>query len=330
MSAVTSLPGAFVWRRLHSLMGLWLVLFLIEHLITNSQAPLLLGENGKGFVQMVNFLHHLPYLHVIEFTLLGIPILIHGAWGVKYLFTAKYNSGSSDGSTPSLKYGRNHAYTWQRITSWILLFLLAFHIVKFRFLSYPDSVNEGSHPTYFAPVSIDNGLYAVADRVNADIYSSEEIEKLQSNVDNFASESLLEVAKELREEKSDRFDPQKKLVLDSAQNTEEKIRFSKALSAKHLKENEVIVAADNFGTISLFLVRDTFKNPYYVALYTVFVLSACFHAFNGFWTFLITWGWILKMSSQRTMVKVSIALMMVIAFLGLMSIWGTYWFNYKL
>lgn len=305
-------------------MGLWLVLFLIEHLLTNSQAALLLGERGKGFVDMVNFIHHLPYLHAIEFTLLGIPILIHSAWGIKYLFTAKYNSASTDGSAPSLKYGRNHAYTWQRITSWILLFLLAFHIVKFRFVHYPESVNEGSQPTYFAPVSVDNGLYTLADRLNADIYSHEEIEKLQDSVENFASESLLDVAKELKENKSDRYDQQKKMVLDSAQNLEEKMRLSRALSSKHLKDNQVIVAAGNFGTISLFLVRDTFKNPYYVALYTIFVLSACFHAFNGFWTFLITWGWILKMSSQRTMVKVSIGLMLVIAFLGLMSIWGTY------
>src|SRR5271170_4851053 len=99
MSAnVTSLPSAFVWRRLHSLMGLWLVLFLMEHLLTNSQAALLLGENGKMFVQMVNSLHNLPYLQVIEIFLLGVPFLIHMVWGVQRLFTAKANSSRTDGS----------------------------------------------------------------------------------------------------------------------------------------------------------------------------------------------------------------------------------------
>lgn len=37
------LPSAFIWRRAHSLTGLWLVLFLIEHLLTNSQAALFLA-----------------------------------------------------------------------------------------------------------------------------------------------------------------------------------------------------------------------------------------------------------------------------------------------
>ena len=51
MTAATAvIPRAFIWRRLHSLMGLWLVLFLGEHLLTNSQAALWLGDNGKGFV----------------------------------------------------------------------------------------------------------------------------------------------------------------------------------------------------------------------------------------------------------------------------------------
>src|SRR4026207_984938 len=109
------LPSAFIWRRLHSLMGLWLVLFLMEHLFVNSQAALLLGENGKGFVRAVNAIHNLPYLQAIEVTLLGVPILIHLIWGIKYLLTSKSNSGKTDGSSPSLsKYARNHAYTWQR------------------------------------------------------------------------------------------------------------------------------------------------------------------------------------------------------------------------
>ena len=59
--STSTLPSAFIWRRVHSLMGLWLVLFLMEHLLTNSQAALLLGDNGKMFVQMVNGLHNLPF-----------------------------------------------------------------------------------------------------------------------------------------------------------------------------------------------------------------------------------------------------------------------------
>ncbi len=330
MSTATSLPSAFVWRRLHSLMGLWLVLFLIEHLLVNSQAALLLGDSGKGFVEMVNGIHNLPYLQVIEITLLGVPILIHSLWGIKYLLTGKFNSSKTDGSAPSLNYGRNHAYTWQRITSWILLVLLTFHIVKFRFVDYPDSVSMGTKNSYFAPVSVDNGLYTVAERIGAKIYSVDEIEKMRLDVEARAEESqLLEVAEGLKETAVDHYDEQKKIVLDSAQSLEEQLRFSRALAHKGLKSDEVMAVADNFATISLLLVRDTFKYPVYIAIYTVFVLATCFHAFNGFWTFLITWGWILKMSSQRTMVKVSWGIMLIIAFLGLIAVWGTYWLNLK-
>ena len=106
--ATYTLPRAFVWRRVHSLMGLWLALFLTEHLLTNSQAALLLGDNGGGFVRMVNLIHDLPYLPAIELFLIGTPILIHAVWGIKYLFTSKSNAKGSDGSKPALKeYKRN-------------------------------------------------------------------------------------------------------------------------------------------------------------------------------------------------------------------------------
>ncbi|MES2122460.1 MAG: hypothetical protein V4492_06755, partial [Chlamydiota bacterium] len=144
LMSTLSVPGAFIWRRLHSLMGLWLVLFLIEHLLTNSQAALWLGDNGKGFVDMVNMLHNLPYLEVIELTLLGVPFAIHMVWGVQYLMTAQSNSGSSDGSKPSLPLRRNKAYSWQRITSWILLIGVIAHVAKFRFIEYPEKVHVGN------------------------------------------------------------------------------------------------------------------------------------------------------------------------------------------
>src|SRR6185436_15721242 len=144
------LPRAFVWRRLHSLMGLWLVLFLMEHLLVNSQAALLLGDNARGFVHAVNAIHNLPYLQVIEILLLGVPIAIHGVLGVKYLLTSKFNSHRTDGTEPSLKgYGRNHAFTWQRLTSWILLVGLILHVAKFRFIDYPATVNQGEKSYYF-------------------------------------------------------------------------------------------------------------------------------------------------------------------------------------
>lgn len=270
-----SVPNAFIWRRLHSLMGLWLVLFLIEHLLTNSQAALWLGDNGKGFVDMVNMLHNLPYLEVIELTLLGVPFLIHMVWGVQYLMTAKPNSGSSDGSTPSLPLRRNKAYSWQRITSWILLVGVLLHVAKFRFIEYPEKVHVGNETVYLTQITMDEGLPKVAERLGVKLYSTPFLEK------------------------------------------------------QRIAPGHVIAASTDFGVASLLNVRNTFKSPLYIGLYTIFVLAACFHAANGFWTFLLTWGWVLKMSAQRAWTTVSVVIMAGLLFLGLAAIWGTYWLNLR-
>ncbi len=335
----STLPREFIWRRLHSLMGLWLVLFLMEHLLVNSQAALLLGDNGRGFVDLVNGIHNLPYLQVIELTLLGVPIFIHMAWGIKYLFTAKINSTSSNGSKPSLKeYGRNHAYTWQRITSWILLVGIIGHVAKFRFLEYPDSVQQGGKKQYLAVISVDNGLYTVADRLNVKLFDSNAVAKEQESVNRFSSENVYNDETDLIKSEGEysfvrgmytSYDGHKAEVLSNAQKFHFKKDFLDALLKQKLKKDEVIAVTDSFGTASLLLVRDTFKSPLYVGLYTIFVLAACFHAFNGFWTFLITWGVVLRLAAQKTMVNFAIGLMVLISFLGLAAIWGTYFLNLK-
>lgn len=266
-AAVAAIPASFIWRRLHSLMGLWFVIFLLEHLLTNSQAALWLGDNGIGFVNMVNLIHNLPYLEVVEIGLLGIPILLHMVLGVRYLFTAKFNSVRSDGATPSLPLRRNKAYSWQRITSWILLFCLIGHVVKFRFLEYPETIHAGNEIHYAVKVSADDGLKSVANRLGVTLSDT--------------------------------------------------------------PSDKILATAKDFGTASLLAVRDTFKNPIYLVLYTIFVLAACFHACNGFWSFLITWGWILKMAAQRAWVTVATVMMAVLIFLGLAAIWGTYWINLR-
>jgi len=79
----------------------------------------------------------------------------------------------------------------------------------------------------------------------------------------------------------------------------------------------------------LLVVRETFKWPLMMVLYTIFVLSACFHAFNGLWTSLITWGVSLTERSQKMMRGLANTLMIVVAFLGLAAIWGTYWVNLR-
>jgi succinate dehydrogenase / fumarate reductase cytochrome b subunit len=265
---------AFIWRRLHSLMGLWLVLYLIVHLLTNSQAALWMGENGAGFIRMVNRLERLPYLYAIEVMLIGVPLAIHMVWGVHRAWTAKTNSGGSNGSQPSLKYGRNRAFTWQRITSWILLFGILGHVVQMRFLDQPKRVWIENKEYSFVAVTPDRGLDELAPRLGYTLYKGGEFNEVM-----------------------------------------------------RVKEGRVLARADSPGTAILLMVRDTFKSPWMIGLYTVFVLAAAFHAMNGFWTFLITWGAILSFRSQRAMIPASVIEMGILAFFGLAAIYGSYWMN---
>ncbi len=328
-SKIDTLPKAFIWRRIQSLAGLWLVIFLIEHMVTNSQAALLLGESGAGFVRMVNLLHELPYLMVIEIGLLGIPILIHMVWGIYYLRTSKPNSMKTDGSKPYFKYSRNKAYTWQRITSWILVVLLILHIVKFRFLEYPDAVNEGSlHPKYLVTITMDPGLYTVTQRLNVELIGPKTQEEMKTG-QNQSRQALDRAAEDIRGQASTRFSQQESIILQTAQNYEEEENLTKAITKRRIDQKEVIAVAPSFGTASLLAVRNTFKSWVWVGIYTVFVLSACFHAFNGLWTSMLTWGWVIKSTAQTGARKVAIAIMIVISFLGLASIWGTYFLNLK-
>ncbi len=324
-----TLPSVFVWKRLQSLMGLWLVLFLMEHLFVNSQAALFLGESGRGFVESVNAIHNLPYLPVIECVLLGVPILIHMVWGVRLLFTAKSNTASSDGSKPQLsEYKRNKAYSWQRITSWILLFGLIGHISMFRFLKYPWSAEEGPNSFYFVKIKMDKDLYTLTDRLGFTLYDKSSILQEKQALANRQEEAaLVEAAKAIPATSS--FDASEQVNLTSAQKYQERSTWVQALDKKPLKEGEISAVASTFGTASLLTVRDKIKVPLYACLYTIFVLAACFHGFNGLWTFLMTWGFVIKVASQKRAAFVSVGLMLLVTFLGLASIWGTYWLNLR-
>jgi len=137
------LPSAFVKRRLHSLSGLFLSLFLIEHLFVNSQSALFWGDSGRRFIESANAIHDLPYLGGLEVILLLVPFLVHGYLGIVYLLEMAPNSYATAGNAPSLpEYPRNSAYTWQRISAIVLAVGILAHVIHMRFVQYPDSVSE--------------------------------------------------------------------------------------------------------------------------------------------------------------------------------------------
>lgn len=282
-SSSALIPAAFIWRRVHSLAGLGLVVFLFEHLIVNSQAAIWMG-GGHRFVYLVNRLHCIPCLHAVEISLIGFPLLVHMVWGCQRIFTAKANSLPSGGASPALQeYPRNHAYTWQRITSWILLIGIIAHVVQMRFLDYPKIAESDEGRKWIVSLTADERLPILAAQFGVELVSAETIAKM-----------------DCREDSS----------------------LDRALREMRLKKGELAAVSSTSGAAILLKVRDTFKSPWMAAAYTLFVLAAAFHAMNGFWTFLIAWGAILSMRSQITMSWVSYAGMALLVLLGCMAIWG--------
>lgn len=164
------LPRDWGSRRLHSLLGLWLALFIIFHLVTNSQAALFFDQYGAGFIHEVNLIHNLPYRSVIEIVLIGLPFFLHAAWGIKFAIKAKYNSSGKGEKAPKLKYGANKAYSWMRIAAYVLLVGLILHVVQMRFLRYPDEIETADYKTeYVVSVSADPGLDGIAARLGAKV-----------------------------------------------------------------------------------------------------------------------------------------------------------------
>jgi succinate dehydrogenase / fumarate reductase cytochrome b subunit len=310
-SKIVNISSVFIWRRVHSLMGFWLVLYLCLHLTVNSQATLWIGDNGSGFVTFVNFLESLPYLQVIESLLIGFPLLIHAIWGIKRALQQKSNSFRTNGTSPHLSYSRNHAFTWQRLSSWVLLFGIIGHVAQMRFIDSPVKTEINNQVHYLNKITFDDGLYTLAPRLGVTLYSAKTISELNT----YTTQNS--------------FSPREARRINEIQQNAQKEAWINQLKSFRLNENEVIAQSPSPGIGMLLMVRNTFKSPLMAVLYTIFVLAAAFHAFNGFWTFLITWGVILSYRSQKSMIPVSVIGIFILSFLGLIAIWGSYYLNLR-
>jgi succinate dehydrogenase / fumarate reductase, cytochrome b subunit len=113
----------FLFRRLHSLLGVVPVtLFLFIHLFANSGATV----SEDAFNKNVDFLEGLPFLSIIEFVFIFLPLLYHGVYGMYVAYTAGYNAGK-------YSYGRNIMFVLQRITGVFTFIFIIWHLWTTRF-----------------------------------------------------------------------------------------------------------------------------------------------------------------------------------------------------
>lgn len=307
------LPRPFLLRRIHSLLGIWLVIYLFEHLLVNSQAALFFEDDGYGFVSMVNKIHAIPYLKVVEVLFLGVPFFIHGVWGILYALSGKLNAHKTDGTKPSLpQYRRNRAYSWQRITSWLLVVGILAHVIQMRFIEYPVKIQKGDVGQYMVPLKADRYLPLVAEKIFVKLYDQQEIDEKKATLRK-------------EEEKLKGMSEQEEGYFPLLNEVQEEQEWQKGAAQKPLQEGEVLAVAPSAGAAFLLIVRQTFKSPLMVILYSLLVVASAYHGFNGVWTFMITWGVTLTRRSQARMRALTSILMGVVMILGLMAAWGTYW-----
>ncbi len=113
----------FYLKRMHSLMGVVpLTFFLLEHVFTITRSI----AGPKAFDAATAFLQSLPMLYALEILFIALPLLFHGIYGLFISFEAKNNVWT-------YSYARNWNFYLQRITAYITLAFVTWHVWLFRF-----------------------------------------------------------------------------------------------------------------------------------------------------------------------------------------------------
>jgi succinate dehydrogenase / fumarate reductase, cytochrome b subunit len=125
---------SFFWRRLHSLTGIIPIgAFLLEHFISNAFAT----KGPYSYWDQVKFLTGLPFVPVLEWVGIYIPLLYHSLYG----FYIWYRGESNVREYP---WAGNFMYAAQRWTGAIAFLYMGWHVYTMRFagthlLSRPEA-----------------------------------------------------------------------------------------------------------------------------------------------------------------------------------------------
>jgi len=115
---------SFVLRRLHSLTGIIPIgAFLIEHFVSNSES----AHGVQAYNDQVKFLTSLPFVHVLEWVFIFIPLIYHGLYGLWIWYKGESN-------VTDYPWSGNWLYFAQRWTGIVAFIYIAYHVVDMRFM----------------------------------------------------------------------------------------------------------------------------------------------------------------------------------------------------
>jgi len=130
---------AFVMRKLHSLSGVFVGGYMVFHLWTNARAV----KSEENFQHAVGEISSLPYLPLVEWSLILLPLLFHAVYGLKIALEGKNNVGRYPTT-------RNWMYTLQRVTGVAALLFIGFHLYEYW---GQKLVGKLSHTQFYAALS---------------------------------------------------------------------------------------------------------------------------------------------------------------------------------
>ena len=123
---------SFLLRRLHSLSGIVPIgAFLIEHLVSNFEAL----KGPAAYAAQVKFLNSLPFVRVLEWVFIFLPLAYHAGYGMYIWLRGKSN-------VIYYPWSGNWMYTAQRWSGGIALAYIIQHVWRQRF----SGVNLPDHP----------------------------------------------------------------------------------------------------------------------------------------------------------------------------------------
>jgi succinate dehydrogenase / fumarate reductase cytochrome b subunit len=124
----------FLLRRLHSLTGLVFGGYLIVHLLINAT----IAQGGIVYQQQVDKIHSLPFLPVVEWTFIYLPLIFHTVYGIWITITGQPNVGN-------YPYGKNWAYVCQRISAIVIVLFVLFHVLALKYGLFGTNLSFEPH-----------------------------------------------------------------------------------------------------------------------------------------------------------------------------------------
>ena len=96
--------------------------YLVVHLLINAT----IARGGTEYQTQVDKIHDLPFLPVIEWTFIYLPILFHTVYGIWITLTAQPNVNRYG-------YTKNWFYFFQRLSAIVIVLFMLFHVLSLKY-----------------------------------------------------------------------------------------------------------------------------------------------------------------------------------------------------